>query len=131
MMDLGVGNNLGLDARVAGMGQVGCWQIPARTGRKSWGCQVRGGESCGRWGSCCKGCSTCREHRQKETAIRKELSQGQSRVSSRSPLDTSWVHASGQHGRRHKQELQRQLLIFTGLILAASPPAGPQRKRLR
>lgn len=52
-------------------------------------------------------------------------------VLSRSPLDTSWIHASGQHGRRHKQEQQRQLLIFTGLILAVSPPAGPQRKRLR
>lgn len=43
-MDWGLGNNLGLDAGIVGVGQVGCWQRPASTGRKSWGCQVRGGK---------------------------------------------------------------------------------------
>lgn len=70
----------------------------------------------------------CGEHRQKEIAMGKELPQGRSRILSRRPLDTIWTHASGQHRRRNKQEQQRQLLIFTGLILAASPPAGPQRE---
>lgn len=39
MMDqdhAGVGNKLGLDARVAGVGQVGCWQSAVRTGRRGW-----------------------------------------------------------------------------------------------
>lgn len=39
MMDQGhpgVGNNLGLDARVVGVRQVGCWQSAARTGRRGW-----------------------------------------------------------------------------------------------
>lgn len=44
MMDWGVGNNLGLDAGAVGVGQVRCWQSPARTGRKDWGCLVRGGK---------------------------------------------------------------------------------------
>lgn len=73
----------------------------------------------------------CREHRQKEIAVGKELSRGQSRVLSRRPLDTSWTLASGQHRRRCKQEQQRQLLIFTRLMLVESPPAGQWRERLR
>lgn len=42
-MDWGVGNNLGLGAGVVGVGEVGYWQSPVRTGRKGGGCRVRGG----------------------------------------------------------------------------------------
>lgn len=32
----GVGNNLGLDAKVVGVEQVGCWQSAARTRKRGW-----------------------------------------------------------------------------------------------